>query len=60
MYEVAHSPDAKLESGFYEAAVAREKRLLVRRKAEEILGVAAGVNPHFFGGTNGWVRTHGS
>jgi hypothetical protein len=22
--------------------------------------VAAGVNPRFFGGTNGWVRTHGS
>lgn len=37
MYEVAHSPDAKLEHGFYQAAVARENRLLVKRKAEEIL-----------------------
>jgi hypothetical protein len=37
MYELAHSPEAKLERGFHDAAVARENRLLVKRKAEEIL-----------------------
>jgi hypothetical protein len=37
MYEIARSPHAKLEHGLYEAA--REKRLLVKRKAEEILAV---------------------
>src|SRR5262245_48382309 len=36
IYELAHSPDAKLEHGLYQAAVARENRLLVKRKAEEI------------------------
>ena len=39
MYEVAHSPDAKIEHGLYQAAVAREKRLLVKSKAEVMLAV---------------------
>jgi hypothetical protein len=39
MYEMAHSPNAKLERGFYQAAVAREKRLLVKSKAEDILAI---------------------
>src|SRR4051794_19822867 len=37
--ECYHSPDATLEHGLLKAAVAREKRLLVKAKAEAILAV---------------------
>ncbi len=39
LMDEVHSPEAKIEFGLLKAAVAREKRLLVKSKAEELLDV---------------------